>query len=111
MNTPNPANIGKVKPRPYIRKNFPVVAVQVNAGNMTQIAEWCGGIIKVSPANERYPESEYVFIEAYRPTHDRQTRAYVGDWIVKSEKGYRVFNHRAFKDNFERQYETQTDDD
>lgn len=43
----------------------------------------------------------YIKVPTRRPINRRQTQAFVGDWIVKSEKGLKAYTAKAFAFNFE----------
>lgn len=84
----------EVKPTQYIRKPFFVDAVQVTAENMAEAANWCEGkvIIDTPP---------YIKVRVKRPLAERQTRAFVGDWILSSGNGFKVYTQSSFDKNFE----------
>lgn len=78
----------------YIRKSFGVDAVQVTEANFAEVAAWCGGF----PMNDG--TRKYIQVDVKHPINPRQTRAYVGDWVLSSDKGYKVFTDSAFKKQF-----------
>lgn len=78
----------------YARKPFFVEAVQVNGLEMDEISEWCGGeIIMVE-------DVPCIKVKVKRPLHVRQTQAFAGDWILKSEHGFKVYTDRRFNLDF-----------
>lgn len=79
----------------YIRKSFPVEAVQVTEENFEAVATWCGGQIEVKEDGTRY-----IRVRVHQPLNVEQTHAYVGRWILYARKGYKVFTDRAFRTNF-----------
>jgi hypothetical protein len=83
-----------VKPTQYVRKPFYVDAVQVTLDNMPQVAKWCEGkvIVETPP---------YIKVRVKRPLAERQTRAFVGDWVLNSGNGYKVYTQSSFEKNFE----------
>lgn len=78
----------------YSRKPFFVDAVQVTSTNMKEVAEWCDGTIITTS------KDKYIKVKVKRPTNHRQTTALVGDWILVSEYGYKVFSPRNFEMKF-----------
>lgn len=77
----------------YNRKSFPVDAIQVTSENMTEVAEWCKGTIN--------DEGVYISVDVKNPLTTKQTQAFVGDWVLKAPKGFKVYTDRAFSKNFE----------
>lgn len=80
----------------FQRKPFPVEGVRVTKENMQEVAAWCSGEIKTSGK-----KTKYIFISTHRPMTDRQTQAYVGDWILYAERGFKIYTQNAFARNFE----------
>lgn len=90
-----PQKIQLLETKIYTRKPFEVTAVQVTGGNMAAIAEWTDGHIL---EKEGRP---YVKVSVTRPLNERQTRAYVGDWVLKAGTGFKVYTNQAFHKTFE----------
>lgn len=95
----------------YNRIPFPVEVVVVTEENIREAARWCGGQIrhltKSVPSVDDGPEPEkvrvpYVKVPVTNPLNDRQTKAFVGDYISKSDAGYKVYGERAFRNAFEK---------
>lgn len=88
-----------VTPVRYAKKVFYIEAVRVTLTNMEQVAEWCGGVVQHTRAKPEkdYPASPYVKVNVHNPRTVRQTRAFVGDWVVKAENNvWRTYPHKAF---------------
>ena len=81
----------------YQRKIFLVEAVQVAEDNMSLTAQWCGGEVVQTP----YTDKKHISVPVKRPLNRRQTTAFVGDWVLKANKGFKVYTDKAFKENFE----------
>jgi hypothetical protein len=75
----------------YIRKPFTIEAVQVATSNMYDIANWCGGHL----------DAGTIKVPVKRPLSPKQTIANVGDWVLKSDSGFKVYTDEAFKRNFD----------
>jgi hypothetical protein len=72
-----------------------VDCVQVTASNMTEVSEWCGGTLM-----EDDKKKTYIKVNATKAIHVRQTQAYVGDWVIKSDVGLKVYKDNAFKNSY-----------
>lgn len=89
-------------PTEYVRKPFVVEGVQVDATNIDEVAEWCKGEVTLDiPAEEGKPEARYVKVKVHRAMNERQTRAYIGDWVLFSESGFKVYTTKAFDSSFQ----------
>lgn len=88
-----------INPIKYKRKTFEVEAVQVTAQNLQEAAKWCGGDVRFEDNNLDI-DSAYIKVKVRRPLSEKQTRAAVGDWILLSESGYKVYTSRAFESSF-----------
>ena len=81
----------------YVRKPFEIEAVRVTAENMALVAAWCKGDIRT----EEKTKSKYISVEVERPLSERQTMAYVGDWVMYAGKSFKVYNNKAFEKSFD----------
>jgi len=89
----------------YARKPFYVDAVQVTEGNMQDVAKWCQGSVQSTDAGENF-----IKVRVHRPLNERQTKAFVNDWILFAGTGYKVYTPKAFNQSFEpaAEYKTET---
>lgn len=85
-----------LNPNTYVRKPFPVDAVEVTEANFDEVAIWCGGEIREAGGKR------YIKVAVRRPLNDRQTRASVGDWVLYAGNGYKVYSKTAFFGSFEK---------
>lgn len=85
-----------LKTHKFARKPFYVDAVRVSETNIEEVAEWCSGKL------DEGPNGKFVQVEVYRPINDRQTQAHVGDWVLYTATGYKVYMAKAFDRSFER---------
>lgn len=98
-----------IKTEGYSRKPFHVDAIQVTAENMEEVAAWCGGKIRTSNRVIRddnnkvvdRKEVSFIKVNVHRSLNERQTKGYVGDWILLSDGGVKVYTERAFERAFE----------
>jgi hypothetical protein len=93
--------------RKYVRKPLFVEAVQVTEENFVDIARWCFGQIgnidesPVGSDDPVEPTKQYIHVRVHNPKNSRQTKAFVGDWILYTERGYKVYTSKAFQANFD----------
>jgi hypothetical protein len=79
----------------YTRKPFTVQAVQVTEDNLNTVAEWCGGEVQTLSNNVKF-----IKVDVSRPITTRQTRAFLGDWVLYAGRGFKVYTEKAFRMNF-----------
>lgn len=85
-------------PTKFVRKPFYVDAVQVTDENMHEVAQWCGGQVQ----QELTQVKPYIKVRVHRPLNERQSRAFVGDWVLYGVTGgYKVYTPKAFENSFE----------
>lgn len=87
----------KLKTHKFARKTFYVDAVRVSEENIARVAEWCGGEIQTDEEALRY-----IKVKVNRPLTDRQAMAYLGDWVLDSGNGFKVYTQKAFDKSFEK---------
>lgn len=91
----------------YVRKPLEVEAVEVREDNFENVARWCFGEIlnidktPVDMAKDANPRTQYIKVQVITPKNSRQTQAHLGDWILVSEQGYKVYTPKAFTAHFE----------
>lgn len=91
----------------FVRKPIRVDAVRVTADNFVEIAFWVQGSIRnnddtpVEAGTQIDPSSQHIKLNAHNPKNTRQTQAYVDDWVLKSDKGFKIYNHEAFMGSFD----------
>lgn len=95
-----------IQPKKYIRKPLRVRAVQVTAENFLEMAFWCKGSIKnidgsTVENNSIDPEKQFIQVPVSHPRSDSQAQAKIGDWVLKNEKGYKVYTDKAFTNSFD----------
>lgn len=80
----------------FVRRPFAVRGVQVTEENMEEVASWCGGKIQYDPLDAPI----YIEVNVKHALNDRQRQAYVGDYVLSTKKGFKVYLERAFHTNF-----------
>lgn len=99
--------MGTVVATKYVRKPLYVDAVQVTEENFEEVARWCMGDVTRNDGGENQahediePKLHHIRIRVHNPQSQRQTKAFVGDWILYTERGYKIYTEKAFKDNFD----------
>lgn len=84
-----------IKTQRYVRKPVIVDAVQVTEENFKELAKWCQGEIQSDGT------LSFIRVRVHTPKNSRQSQAFVGDWILYTDKGYKVYSNRAFTDSFD----------
>lgn len=86
-----------MKPEMYQRRPVTIVveAVQITEENLYDIAKWCDGDVR------SYKGKKFVQVDVLHPLSPEHSKARVGDWVLKSEQGYKIFNDQAFKKGWE----------
>lgn len=83
-----------VKTETWLRKTFYVEAVRVTKENISEVAEFCGGVV------ENTDGTPFVRVPNQNPANERQTQAYPGDWVLVRGDSVKSFPNKAFRRNF-----------
>lgn len=86
----------------YVRKPLYVDAVRVTTDNFDDVAVWCDGEIQAETNPNTGAKKQFIRVRVQLPKIPRQTQAFVGDWILYTERGYKVYTHKAFRAAFDR---------
>lgn len=92
----------------YVRKPFAVDAVCVSEENMREVAKWCGGQVRRLPRWDPRSGTKFISVNVFKALNERQTQAFVGDWVLSSgtgPNGFKVYTPRAFETSFEKEAE------
>jgi len=81
----------------YRRTPLTVEAVQVSAENIYEVAKWCNGDVHSINAGTK----KFIQVNVIHPLAKKQTEANIGDWILKSNQGYKIYGDVAFNKGFE----------
>lgn len=79
----------------FVRRSFDVRAVQVTEDNLEEVTAWAHGDLQGDG------DRIYISVKVKHPLNKRQTQAFVGDWVLKTQKGFKVYQDEAFKRNFQ----------
>lgn len=92
-----------ITPIKYVRKPLFVDAIQVTTQNFEEVAQWCQGDIQSTHDFEQGVTSDknHIRVRVHNPKSVRQTQAFVGDWILYAERGYKVYTNKAFHNSFD----------
>jgi hypothetical protein len=93
----------------YVRKPLYVDAVQIGKDNFAALAAWCQGEIRTNDGEDLVvntdglnPDAHHIRIRVHNPKSIRQTKGFVGDWILYTERGYKVYTQKAFRASFDK---------
>lgn len=94
----------KVELTSYVRKPFPVDAIRVSSENFDEVAELTGGNVQHGLKSGR--AVKFIEVPVKKVLDVKQKHAYVGDWVLQYQGGWKVYTHRAFRDSFEQVQES-----
>lgn len=92
-----------ITPLTFVRKSFPIEAIQVTTENMSAVAEWCGG--------ELVQDGSHIKLNIKNPQSERLTRAFSGDWVTRSGRNHKIYEDGPFKRTFQFAPSTLTDEE
>src|SRR3954453_4151262 len=85
----------------YVRKPLFVDAVRITANNFDAIAGWCQGEVLRDEMPGKGIIKKYIKVEVHNPKNVRQTKAFVGDWLLYTERGYKDYTNKGFHESFD----------
>lgn len=92
----------------YVRKPLYVDAVRVTNENFEDVLAWCQGDLGGPDGvvtNIDMPidmDKNFIRVRVHNPQTPRQTKAFVGDWILYTARGYKIYTEKAFFENFDK---------
>lgn len=89
-----------VETKTFIRKPLYVEAVRITGANFDAVCSWCQGEVMQDDVPGRGRSKKYIKVDVHNPKNPRQTKAKVGDWLLKTEKGYKIYTDKAFHESF-----------
>lgn len=87
-----------MKTEMYQRRTFTVEAIQVTEENLYDVAKWCEGDVRTNNGTKK----KYIQLEVINPLEPKHSRASIGEWILKSNQGYKIYADAAFKKGWEK---------
>jgi hypothetical protein len=103
-----------IETKRFVRKPLYVDAVQVTVENFEEVALWCQGdianrdgspLVRQEDNNSVLcinPTTQFIRVRVHSPKSIRQTQAFVGDWVLYTERGYKVYTSSAFDATWDR---------
>ena len=86
----------------YVKKPLYVEAVHITNANFAEVAKWCKGWIRTEhDPLDSASTKKYIKLETHNPINKRQTKAYVGDWLLKTSRGFKIYTDKAFRESFD----------
>lgn len=81
-------------------QSVPIVvdAIQVTMENMEDVTAWCKGSLVMNPDTGEVG----IDVPVFRRVRGNMDRAVVGDWVLKSKSGFKVYSPTAFGRSFKR---------
>lgn len=89
-----------IETQKFIRKPLYVDAVRITPQNFDAIVSWCQGEVMQDDVPGRGRSKKYIKVDVHNPKNPRQTKAKLGDWILKTDKGYKIYTDKAFHESF-----------
>lgn len=83
----------------FARRPFVVDAIQVTDENLDLVAEWCMGDVRTIK-KRKGDDERYIKVRVHLATTERQTKAFVGDWVLYAGTSYKVYTLKAFERSF-----------
>ena len=77
----------------YVRKPIYTDAVEVTPENIELVAIWVSGTVHSAGDDS---VTKWIEVPVKNPLYPRQTKAYVGDFVLKNKSGAKVYNPKAF---------------
>ena len=77
----------------YVRKPIYTDAVEVTPENIELVALWIDGKVMSSEGEK---VTTWIEVPVRNPLNPRQTKAYVGDFVLKNKSGAKVYTPKAF---------------
>lgn len=84
-----------MKTQLFVRRPLEVEAIQVSKENIYDVAKWCHGRVR----RDRN-DVKYVKVRVLNSHADMLDEADIGCWILKSERGFKVYTDQAFENSF-----------
>jgi hypothetical protein len=92
----------QVKTEKYVKKPLYVTAVRVNARNFDDVVEWCQGEVEYEELQgKKGTAKKFIRVRVNNPRIPRQTKAFIDDWILYTDRGYKVYTNKAFSNAFD----------
>lgn len=85
-----------MKTSTFVRKPFKVEGIQVTEENMPEVAKWCRGTLERDRS-----QKPYIAVNVQKAANERQKQGFVGDWILKFNNGFKVFQDKSFHNTFQ----------
>lgn len=86
----------------YTKKPLYVEAVRITRRNFAEVARWCEGHIQTERGDApQNAGKKYIKIDAHNPINARQTKAFIGDWVLQTERGFKIYTHTSFTSSFD----------
>lgn len=85
----------------YVRKTFPVYAVQVTLENHEEVAQWCNGTIEMASVKILGTPTPLPAVRIKTQGNETDVLATIGCYVVQMNQSYRVYKPAQFHSSFE----------
>lgn len=92
--------MSRIETTRYIKKALYVEAVRITKDNLEDIADWCQGEIQQDEVPGKGTK-KFIRVRVHNPKNSRQTKAHIGDWLLYTDRGYKIYTNRAFCQSFD----------
>lgn len=97
----------------FVVRPHEVRAIRITEVNMTEVAKWCKGEIQTEivgvdgnilkgdiPEGTEIEQRVFIKARVFRTLNERQSKGYVGDWILKRKGQFKVYTDKAFSESY-----------
>lgn len=92
-----PKKMESIDIQKFVRRPFAVRGLRVTVENHEAVAEWANGVIQYDDVNHK---KFFIKIDVKNALNEKQKQARVGDWVLNTQKGFKIYTNRAFHANF-----------
>lgn len=83
----------------YVKKPLFVDAVRVTEQNFDELVDWVQTTTQAEVIDDG--SKKFIKIFVHSPKNAKQTKAFIGDWLLKTDLGIKIYTNRAFRGSFE----------
>lgn len=93
--------VTEIKTKQFVRKPIFVEGLRVTAKNFDRIKVWAGGEERLDEDKASGTTKKYIRIDTQHAKNERQRKAFIGDWVLKTDKGLKIYSNYAFHKSFD----------
>lgn len=92
----------------YVKKPLYVEAVRVTEQNFDELVDWAKTTTQAEVIHDGPKRHIKIFVHS--PKNAKQTKAFIGDWLLKTDLGIKIYTNRAFRSSFDQVAEVVEDE-